>query len=53
MDECIGSIGDTTIVSTLDANSGYLQAEVAGGDCDKQLLHLIMYYSGSIDCYLV
>ena len=38
MDECIDSLGDTTIFSTLDCNSGYLQVEVDEADRDKTTL---------------
>ena len=35
MEECIDSLGDATIFSTLDANSGYWQVEIAEEDRDK------------------
>lgn len=35
MDECIDLLGDATIYSTLDANSGYWQVEFAEEDHEK------------------
>jgi hypothetical protein len=35
MDECIDSLGDARIFSTLDCNSGYWQIPVAPGDVEK------------------
>ena len=35
MDECIDSLGEARIFSTLDANSGYWQIELADEDCEK------------------
>ena len=35
MDDCIDSLGDATIFSTLDCNSGYWQIPVASEDRDK------------------
>lgn len=35
MDECIDSLRDTTIFSTLNDNSGYWQVEIDGVDRDK------------------
>lgn len=35
MDECIHSLGDATIFSTLDANDGYWQVEIALQDWNK------------------
>ena len=35
MDECIDSLGDATVFTTLDCNSGYWQVEVAEEDRDK------------------
>lgn len=35
MDECIDSLGDATVLSTLDANSGYWLIEIENGDRDK------------------
>ena len=35
MDECIDSLGEATIFSTLDCNSGYWQVKVADQDKDK------------------
>lgn len=35
MDECIDSLGDATVFTTLDCNSGYWQIEVAEEDRDK------------------
>ena len=35
MDECIDSLGEATIFTTLDANSGYWQIEMAPEDRDK------------------
>ena len=35
MDECIDSLGDARVFSTLDANSGYWQIEVDPNDRDK------------------
>lgn len=36
MDECIASLGDTLIFSTLDANRGFWQVEIDDADRDKQ-----------------
>ena len=38
MDECIDSLGDATVFTTLDCNSGYWQVEIAEEDCDKTTL---------------
>lgn len=35
MDECIDSLGEASVFTTLDANSGYWQVEIAPGDRDK------------------
>jgi Reverse transcriptase (RNA-dependent DNA polymerase) len=35
MDDCLDSLGEATIFSTLDANSGYWQLDVADEDKDK------------------
>ena len=35
MDECIDSLGDATVFTTLDCNSGYWQVEIAEEDHDK------------------
>ena len=35
MDECIDSLGDAKVFSTLDANSGYWQILIAPKDRDK------------------
>ena len=35
MDECIDSLGDATVFTTLDCNSGYWQVEIAEEDRDK------------------
>ena len=35
MDECIDSLGEATVFTTLDANSGYWQVEIAPEDRDK------------------
>ena len=35
MDECIDSLGDATVFTTLDANSGYWQIPIAEEDRDK------------------
>lgn len=35
MEECINSLGDATMFSTLDATSGFWQAEIAEEDRDK------------------
>ena len=35
MDECIDSLGDATLFTTLDANSGYWQVEIDPADRDK------------------
>ena len=35
IDECLDSLGDATIFTTLDASSGYWQATVAPEDRDK------------------
>ena len=35
MDECIDSLGDATVFTTLDCNSGYLQVEIAEEDRNK------------------
>lgn len=35
MEECIDSLGEATIVSTLDSNSGYLQIEIDPKDRGK------------------
>jgi hypothetical protein len=35
MDECIDYLGDATIFSTLDCNSGYWQIPVEPADMDK------------------
>jgi Reverse transcriptase (RNA-dependent DNA polymerase)/RNase H-like domain found in reverse transcriptase len=39
MDECIDSLGDATIFSTLDCNSGYWQIPVHPDDQDKTTFH--------------
>jgi Reverse transcriptase (RNA-dependent DNA polymerase) len=35
LDECIDSLGDAVVFSTLDANSGYWKVSVLPEDCDK------------------
>lgn len=35
MDECIDSLGDTTVCTTLDAKSGYQQVPIADNDHEK------------------
>ena len=35
MDECIDSLGDSTVLTTLDCNSGYWQVEIAEEDRNK------------------
>ena len=35
MDECMDSLGDATVFTTLDCNSGYWQVEIAKEDRDK------------------
>ena len=35
MDECIDSLGDATVFTKLDGNSGYWQVEIAEDDRDK------------------
>ena len=35
MDECIDSLGDGTVFTTLDCNSGYWQVEIAEEERDK------------------
>ena len=35
MDECIDSLGDATVFTTLDCNNGYWQVEIAEKDRDK------------------
>jgi hypothetical protein len=48
MDECIDSLGDASVFSTLDCNSGYWQILVDPTDMDK--LHLLpMMVSISLD----
>ena len=39
IDDCLDSLGDETIFTTLDANSGYWQVPVAPEDRDKTYLH--------------
>jgi hypothetical protein len=38
MDDCLDSLGSATIFTTLDANSGYWQLDVAKNDHDKTTL---------------
>jgi len=35
MDECIDSLGEAKVFSTLDCNAGYWQVLIADGDCEK------------------
>lgn len=51
MDECIDSLGYETMFQTLDANSGYLQVEVADKDREKTLSRLTTGYSVLFQCY--
>ena len=45
MDECIDSLSDSTLFTTLDCNRGYWQVEIAGEDHDKTTLasHSCLY----------
>ena len=54
MDECIESLGDATVFTTLDCNSRYWQVEIAEEDRDKTTFasHSGLYRFGRMPCRL-
>jgi hypothetical protein len=47
MDQCIDCLGDATIISTLDCNSGYWKIPVNPADRQKRLLPPMRVFTGS------
>ena len=52
MDDYIDSLGEASVFTTMDCNSGYWQIPIREEDRDKTALHLTRVLSASFECLL-